>query len=446
MLRSFAPKWLRPIPLSLGLGLGVALSAQAQSLMDLYQSARDYDATYQSAKAQYDATVARGDQSLAGIYPTANLNASATQTKQASNLPALDGVSYNSQAGTLSVTQPLYRPANWANYLQGKKQLELAQAQRTAAEQDLIIRVSQAYFDVLAAADNVQYVRSLKAATAEQLASAKRNFEVGTSTIIDTRDAQAKYDLVVAQELATDNDLRVKTLALDQLVGKEGSQPKPLLTPVVLGSLAPDDVTQWVTQSETVNPTLQQLQTALDVAKLETEKAQAGHKPTLDLTGSYTASNNSGSSTIPTSFTLNNANIGVVLNVPLFAGFSIQNRVKETVALEEKARNDLEAARRSIAQATRTAFFGVKTGLSQVLAYEAAEASSQSALDSNKLGYKVGVKINIDVLNAQSQLYSTKAQLSKARYDVLVGELKLRQSVGSLTATDLQPINAQLAP
>ncbi len=437
-------KWLRPVAL-VG-SLGVALSAQAQSLLDLYQSARNYDATYQAAKAQFDATIARGEQSLGGIYPSANFSASATQTSQASDLPVLNGMSYNAQAGTISVTQPLYRPANWASYLQGKKQQELAQAQLTAAEQDLIIRISQAYFDVLAAADNGQYVRSLKAATAEQLASAKRNFEVGSATIIDTRDAQAKYDLVLAHELAADNDLRVKSLALDQIAGKEGSKPKPLLTPVALGHLLPDDVSQWVTLSETSNPTLAQLQTALDVAKLETEKAEAGHKPTLDLTGSYTASNNTGSMTIPTAFTLNATTIGLVFNVPLFAGYSIQNRVKETLALEEKARNDLEAARRNVAQATRAAFFGVKTGLSQVLAYEAAEASSQSALESNQLGYRVGVKVNIDVLNAQSQLYSTKAQLSKARYDVLVGELKLRQSVGTLAMDDLQPINAQLAP
>ena len=443
-MRRPTPKWLRLVAL-VG-GLGVAWSVQAQSLLDLYQSARSYDATYQSAKAQFDATVARGEQSLSGIYPSANLSASATQTSQASDLPVLNGMSYNAQAGTISVTQPLYRPANWAGYLQGKKQLELAQAQLTAAEQDLIIRISQAYFDVLAAADNADYVRSLKAATAEQLASAKRNFEVGTATIIDTRDAQAKYDLVLAQELAADNDLRVKSLALDQIVGKEGSKPKPLLAPVALGHLLPDDVSQWVTLSEASNPTLAQLQTAVDVAKLETEKAEAGHKPTLDLTGSYTASNNTGSMTIPTAFTLNATTIGLVFNVPLFAGYSIQNRVKETLALEEKASNDLEAARRGVAQATRAAFFGVKTGLSQVLAYEAAEASSQSALDSNQMGYRVGVKVNIDVLNAQSQLYSTKAQLSKARYDVMLGELKLRQSVGTLTMDDLQPIDAQLAP
>jgi outer membrane protein len=432
---------------SVGIALfGAACAAQAQSLVELYNAARGYDATYQSAKSQYDATIAKGDQSLAGIYPTANLGAAASQTSQDSSLVALAGRNYNSQSATVSVSQPIYRPANWATYEQGKKQIEVAQAQLTAAEQDLIVRLSQAYFDVLTAADTLASVRSLKTATAEQLASAKRNFEVGTATIVDTRDAQAKYDLVIAQELAADNDLRVKSLALDQLVGRSGTSPKPLLTPVVLSNLLPDDVEQWVRDSEANSPLIKQLETALAVAKLETQKAEAGHKPTLDLTGSYSTSNNGGSSTVTSNYSLNSGTIGLSFNLPLFAGYSIQNRVKETLALEDKARSDLEATRRSTAQATRTAFFGVNSGLSQVKAYEAAETSSQSALDSNKLGYQVGVKINIDVLNSQSQLYDTKAKLAKARYDVLVGGLKLRQAVGTLNAADLQPINAQLSP
>jgi outer membrane protein len=435
----------KSIPLGIALW-GATWGVQAQSLVDLYTAARGYDATYQSAKAQYDATIAKGDQSLAGIYPTANLGAAASQTSQDSSLSSLASRNYNTQSATVSVSQPLYRPGNWATYEQGKKQIEVAQAQLSAADQDLIVRVSQAYFDVLASADSLTYVRSLKTATAEQLASAKRNFEVGTATIVDARDAQAKYDLVIAQELAADNDLRVKSLALDQLVGRSNTAPKPLQTPAVLGILLPDDVDQWVRDSETNSPVIKQLKTALDVAKLETQKAEAGHKPTLDLNGSYSTSNNGGSSTVASNYNVNTGTIGLSFNLPLFAGYSVQNRVKETLALEEKAKSDLEATRRSTAQATRTAFFGVKSGLSQVKAYEAAEASSQSALESNKLGYQVGVKINIDVLNSQSQLYDTKAKLSKARYDVLVGGLKLRQAVGTLNAADLQPINAQLSP
>jgi len=163
--------------------------------------------------------------------------------------------------------------------------------------------------------------------------------------------------------------------------------------------------------------------------------------------GSYTAVNNAnGSSSTIGDSRVNVTTIGVNLNIPLFAGFSIQNRVKETVALEDKARADLETAKRTVAQGTRSAYLGVLSGQAQVAALQAAEASSQSALEANQLGYQVGVRINIDVLNAQSQLFDTKAKLAKARYDVLVGGLKLRQAAGTLSASDLQPINSQLEP
>ena len=316
-----------------------------------------------------------------------------------------------------------------------------------AAEQDLIVRVSQAYFDVLAATDTLTFVRSQKTANGEQLASAKRNFEVGTSTITDQREAQARYDLVVAQEIAADNDLRSKLIVLNQLVGLPAANPKPLLTPVVLNPVQPADVEQWVRDAEANNPNIQQLNIALEIAKLETTKAQAGHKPTLDVQTSYTALNNNGSSTPGDNreARINQTQIGLVFNLPLFAGNSVRNRVKETISLEDKARTDLEAGRRSVAQGTRTAYLGLQAGAAQVKALEAAEISTQSALDANKLGYQVGVRINIDVLNSQSQLYSTKAQLAKARYDVLVGGLKLRQVAGTLSASDLDAINAQLA-
>ncbi|MEY4737748.1 MAG: hypothetical protein RL302_2067 [Pseudomonadota bacterium] len=444
MTRQRFPFSLRLLPLLML--AGVASSAQAQSLVDLYTAARGYDATYQSAKSQANATLAKADQAQAVMLPTVGLSAGASQTNQDLQLPTARNYTYNAQSLTLAASQPLYRPANLASYEQGKKQAALAQAQLSQAEQDLIVRVSQAYFDVLASADNLAFVKSQKIAVAEQLASAKRNFEVGTSTITDSREAQARFDLVVAQELAADNDLRVKSIALDQLVGMTNAKPKSLSTPVVLSDLMPANVDQWVQDSDANHPGIKQLEVALDVAKLETAKAEAGHKPTLDLTGSLTTSTTSGgSSSGITDTRANVATIGLAFNLPLFAGYAIQNRVKETIALEDKARTDLEATKRTVAQGTRTAFFGVQSGLGQVKALEAAEASSQSALDANKLGYQVGVRINIDVLNSQSQLFDTKAKLAKARYDVLVGGLKLRQAAGTLKADDLQPINAQLS-
>ncbi len=440
-------KTFRLLPLFVAVGAALALPSQAQSLVDLYQSARSFDASYQSAKSQFDATLAKAEQAKSAILPTANLALGLSRSTQEviPDLGASSDRSYGTQSATVSASQPLYRPANWASYQQGIKQLDLAQAQLQSADQDLIVRVGQGYFDVLAAQDSLAFVKAQKTAVAEQLASAKRNFEVGTSTITDTREAQARYDLVIAQEIAAENDLRVKKIALDQLVGKTNAQPLALVLPLKLPTLQPGDVNVWVQQSETAHPAINQSQIALDVALLETQKAQAGHKPTLDLSASYSAINNlEGSSSAGIGSRVNAGSINLSFNLPLFAGFSTQNRIKETIALEEKARNDLEGAKRAVAQGTRTAFFGVLSGLGQVAALEAAEASSQSALDANKLGYQVGVRINIDVLNSQSQLFDTKAKLAKARYDVLLGGLKLRQANGTLKADDLQSVNSLL--
>ncbi len=437
---------LMPLSLAMAAALLVfAPLAQAQSLLELYDSARAFDANYQSARLQYDANLARAEQARAGILPAAGLSAGVTRTGFENTSPETSR-SFNTQSATLSATQPLYRPANWATYEQGKKQVELARAQLEAAEQDLIVRTAQAYFDVLAAQDTLAFVQAQKAAVDEQLAFARRNFEVGTSTITDTREAEARFDLVVAQEIAADNDLRIKKIALDQLVGTTGSQPKSLLAPVVLPPVAPADVNAWVQQSEGVHPGIRQAQSALDIAALEVSKAEAGHKPTLDLTASYNVTRDPSSlAQSGISSRANTSSIGVLLNVPLFAGFATQNRIKETLSLKDKAQSDLEGARRSVALGTRTAFFGVLSGQGQVKALEAAERSSQSALDANKLGYQVGVRINIDVLNAQSQLFQTKRDLAQARYNVLLGALRLRQASGALTPDDLQPINSMLA-
>ncbi|MDW5442846.1 TolC family outer membrane protein [Polaromonas sp. SM01] len=437
---------LLPLALALSTVLAVlAPSVQAQNLVELYRSARDYDAAYQSARSLYDANLAKAEQAKAGILPSAGLSAGATRTNFEMSSPASQR-DFTTQNAGVNASQPLYRPGNWATYEQGKRQVELSKAQLEAAEQDLIVRTSQTYFDVLAAQDTLAFVRAQKAAVAEQLASAKRNFEVGTSTITDTREAQARYDLVIAQELAAENDLRVKKIALDQLVGKTDAQPKGVQVPLDLPPLVPADVNAWVQQSEALHPAIRQAQANLEVAKLEIDKAEAGHKPTVDLTASYGIQRNlNGTATVAnTTFRTNVATVGVALNMPLFAGFATQNRIRETLSLEEKARTDLEGARRGVALGTRTAYFGVLSGQGQVKALEAAELSSQSALDANKLGYQVGVRINIDVLNAQSQLFQTKRDLAKARYDVLVGGLKLRQANGTLTPEDLLLINSLL--
>ena len=437
---------LRFLPITLAISAAFAGSAQAQNLMSLFETARGFDATYKAAQYQYTANLSKGEQAKAVLLPTVGLSANMNKT-DVDLIAAAQTVNSQSRTATLSASQPLYRPANSATYQQGMRQLELAGIQLKAAEQDLMVRLSQAYFDVLISRESLDFVKAQKVAVAEQLAAAKRNFEVGTSTITDTREAQARYDLVLAQEIAADNDLRIKRLALNQLVGLNNIEPKSLATNAKLTLPVSKSVDDWVQLSSESNPSVIQSRAALEIAKLEIAKAEAGHKPTLDLVAGYTPTRYKNGKGINSSqIDANTNSLTLSFNVPLFAGFATQNRIKETVALEDKARSDLDAAERNIAQATRTAFFGLQSGIGQVNALQAAEASSQSALDANKLGYQVGVRINIDVLNSQSQLFQTKRDLAKARYDVLLGQLKLRQAAGTLTEADLASINALLNP
>ena len=435
----------RLLPLSVALAAAAALPARAQNLVALYEAARAFDAGYQSAQYQFEATVAKSEQARAGTLYKIDLTAGASISAIDNTLAGSKQGGYDVQSATLSGSQPLYRPGNQIVFEQSKRQIDVEEQKLLAAEQDLVMKVSTAYFDVLASQDSLAYLLAQKAAVTEQLASAKRNFEVGTATITDTREAEARFDLVVAQEIAGRNDLQVKKLALDQLVGKTNSAPLPVKLPLQLPPVQPGDVAAWVQKSEEMHPTVRQSRLAFEVAQMEAKKAQTASMPTLDLTGNLNMANNNGTASAGASYRTTTATVGLSFNMPLFSGYAIENRVKEALALEEKARTDLEAVKRSVAQASRAAFFGLLSGQGQVKALQAAEASSQSALDANKLGYQVGVRINIDVLNSQSQLFDTKAKLAKARYDVLLGGLKLHQASGILKAEDLKQVNTLLA-
>ncbi|HSW07360.1 TolC family outer membrane protein [Aquabacterium sp.] len=421
-------------------------TAQAQSLKELYDAARAYDATYLAAKALADSAQYKAAQADALRLPGVTLEGSGTTTKV--DPVAGQNLTTNTQSVAVQARQPLFNRANTATIAQAERALQVSRADLETAEQDLIVRVAQAYFDVLASQDSLGTAQTSKKAIAEQLASAKRNFEVGTATITDTREAQARFDLATAQEIAADNDLRTKRIVLDQLVGKTGIAPKPLAVPVALPAVSPANAEEWVTLADDRHPGILRARLAQEVAKLETEKAQAGKLPTVDLIGSVGGSHNTGSGVTATGSrpgTSKNATIGVQMNYTLFSGGFVQNRIKETLVLEEKARNDLEAARRGVAQGTRQAYFGVQSLQAQVKALEAAESSSKLALEATQLGYRVGVRVNLDVLNAQTQLFTTQRDLSKARYDVVLNSLKLRQASGQLQPQDVQAVDALLA-
>lgn len=427
--------WLTSACLSLG-----AQAAGAQSLVEVYEAARGYDASFLAARAQAEASTFAAAQSQALLRPSAGLSAGAN-TAEIDSENAGRGSS-SSRSLAVSARQPLYDRASARSIDQAERQVEITQAALQLTEQDLLLRVSQAYFDVLAAEDTLAFARASKAAITEQLASARRNFEVGTATITDTREAQARFDLATAQEIAGANQLATAQAALDQLVGRAQVKPSPLLQPVRLPPLD-GSVDDWVGPSDQGHPAVRQAELALEIARLETQKANAGHLPTVDLVGSVGTSNGSGSFSTSRG-SQHRASVGVELNLPLFAGFAVQNRVQETLRLEERSRNELDGTRRSVRLGTRQAWLGVQSGAAQVQALEAAESSSLLALEATQTGYRVGVRVNLDVLNAQTQLFQTRRDLARARYDVLVGHLALRQAAGRLTPDDLRPIDALL--
>ena len=314
------------------------------------------------------------------------------------------------------------------------------------AGQDLIVRVAQAYFDVLAAQDTLGLVRSQKAAISEQLAQAKRNFEVGTATITDTHEAQARYDLVNAQEIAAQNDLENRRRALQLITGKEYRELKPLRSEVKLSPPNPDNMETWVELAEKQSYPVQIQEAAAEVAALEAKRASAAHLPTLDAVATYGQTGQSASTTSSVGSDITSTTVGLQFAVPLFQGGAINSREREAAALSLRAKEDLENARRSSALTSRQTYLTVINGIAQIGALEQAMVSSQSALDSNKLGYEVGVRINIDVLNAQQQLFSTQRDLALARYNTITNQLRLKAAAGSLREEDLEEVNWALAP
>ncbi len=420
--------------------VGMALSSvlHAENLMDVYREAQSYDAAYASARAAHRAGLEKLPQGRALLLPVVNFSADTT-----GNQIERDGVptkNFNSNGYGLTLSQPLYRKQNFAQYEQSKQQVAQAEAQFAGAQQDLMLRVSQAYLDVLLAQDGVAFSGTYKAAIAEQLAQAKRNFEVGTATITDTHDAQARYDLATSQEISARNDLEVKKYALQKVIGKVPSKLAAIANKLPLKLPEPNNIDMWVSTSEQQNLQLQIQQSAFEIANQEVERNRGGHYPTLDVVASYRDANNASLAFGAGGNSVTGA-IGLQLNVPLFAGGSTSSKVREAVANQDKAREDLEDIKRQVALQTRQAFLGVTSGEAQVRALEQALVSTQSSLASTKLGFEVGVRTSVDVLNAQQQVLSAKRDLSQARNNYILSQLKLKSAVGTLSEADLEQVN-----
>jgi outer membrane protein len=426
--------------------------AAAEDLIQIYRDALASDPVLASARATWTATLELVPQARAGILPAVNLAANANEQDFNDRLRTDPTTTIHQRfptyAYTVSASQPLYRPQNSISLDQARQQVGQSDYILASSQQDLIVRVIQAYLDVLLARFNIELTESQKAAVSENLAQAKRNFEVGTATITDTNDAQAKYDQIVAQEISAQNDLDNKLAALRAIIGRAPRDLKGFTGKFQPQLPVPSTLEPWVEKAISENYQVRIAQANLDIASLEVDRQRAGHYPTVDLVASFNQGYAGASASTGTlgAFASDSrlSLIGLQLNVPIYQGGAISSRVRQAVANQEKARQDLETARRNAQLLAQTSFSGVTNGVAQVKAFEQALASAQVSYDSNKLGLEVGVRTNLDVLNQQQQVFQTRFNLAQSYYNFVINDLKLKQAVGTLTDVDVEQINRDL--
>jgi outer membrane protein len=438
-------------------------------LMRLYQEAAFNDPVLNSARFNYAANKEIYWQGLSTLLPQVSANPAATRFFQhgEGNNRIFDQKSY-----TVTLTQPVFNAAAVEVFKQGDLVTKVADLQFLQAQQDLVIRVSQAYFDVLTAQDNVELFQNKKALIKQQLQAAQSKFEVGSATIVDANDAQARFDLANAQETAAQAELIVRRGVLEQIVGHSVTPLKPLAKDAKIEGVVTDprakvkdakgipiadsvnpklppgqELGDWIRQAEAANYGVLASQLNVDIAQSTYRGSLAANYPTVNFVGTagFNAANGSATNFNPsTTQNIFNNTVGLQMNLPIFSGGYNNSVIRQQAALVDKAKSDYDNLRRTAAQATRQAFTGFYGGLATVKAFEAAEKSSASALASSQLGFDVGTLINLDVLIALDALFTTRATLYKARYDTILNALRLKAQAATLTDQDLVAVNALL--
>lgn len=437
------------VALFTGFGSCFSTGCAAQTLMDAYRKAQTQDTQYTVARKTLEASLEKLPQARAALLPSVSL--SGNQNRQSGEASFADAPYIarepNNWSWTLQLTQPLLRVGNWAGYQQADAQVRQAQEQWALAEQDLILRTAQGYFDVLLAAEGVRVLDAQLKAVEEQWVLAKRNFEVGTGTVTDVHEAHARQALSRAQRVAAVNELSSKQADLERMLG-EPMALMPMRLAQTLPRINTERLSDWSQSAAANNPQIRVQQAALDVARREVSKSNGAHLPTLDLVLSRSANYNSGTLSSPSDLEsrVNTQQVGLQLTVPLFSGGGAQSRVREALALQEKAAAELEGARRNAEAQVRQAFAGVTNGQAQVEALQVAVEAGTNAVEGNKIGYRIGTRINPDVLNAEQQLFASLRDLSKARVETITQGLKLKAAAGMLQATDLAALELLLEP
>ena len=423
-------------------------AASGEDLLQIYREAQKNDPAIAAARSLWEATQERVPQARSALLPlvSAQGQANINNYDATINSTPKNNFSANYSQGnlTFSASQPLYRPQYVVALDQAREQVTQSDFTLAISQQDLIIRTSVAYFDVLLAEFNIELAEQQKKAVAEQLAQAKRNFEVGTATITDTNEAQAKYDSIVATEIQARNDLDRRRTALMAIIGRIPKNLKRIGRGFDAALPNPNNPDFWVERALKDNLSVRFSQSNYEIASLEVDRARSGHYPTLDLVASAGAQGSTGSTGSDFSSNSRSALLGVVLNVPIYTGGYVNSRVRETISLQDKSRADLESAKRAAVTNAQDGFSGVNSASAAVKAFEQAVASAEVALQSNILGQEVGIRTNLDVLNVQQNVFSTRRDLANAYFQYLLAVLRLKASVGSLTEQDVEEINRRL--
>ncbi len=419
--------------------------AQAQSLADLYRQAAAGDPALTAAEAQYRAAVERVSQSGAALAPNIALTSSVSRSQFKDDIrdDELAREFFTRQTG-VQLTQPLYKPVAWRSLKQAESQAQAAWLLRAQAQAELTQRLTTAYFDVLTARSEVTQLLAQQQATAEQLAVAKRSFTVGTASVTDVREAEAKADTVAAQLAVAQLEVEAKQALLSQVVGSPASVNAEPAPGSPLPTVAAQDLGSWLDAADGSSPQIQGAMKTLEAARLEVSKAEAGHYPTVELSLSHQGNHASGStlSSLPQGGRTTQA--GINLNLPLYAGGGLQSRTREAIAQQDKAQADVEAARRSVGTSVRQAFYATLQAIAQFKGLQTAEKSAETSLKANKRGYEVGMRINADVLNAQSQLYQTRRDKARAWHEAWSGFIKIKAAAGQVSEDDLARVDGQM--
>jgi outer membrane protein len=428
--------------------LAAILPAWGADLLEVYGMAQGSDPTFEVARLNYAASQEKRSQALAGNLPTVTLTGNENFTDAKAGFNGTPPVSRGIYAWTwtLQLTQPIMHPQNVAAYYEADAQVDAARADFEQAQQELMLRVAQAYFDALIAQETVATAEAQVQAMQEQAEAAKRGYEKGTISITDYHEADSKAEQSRAQLIAAQGEREVKQSELERLTGQPTGKLAILKPEVVIPSPQPVAASDWVSQAQDSNPAVRAQMSQLRAAGFSLTKARAENIWTLDFVASTGNNYSSGSVATPVGYESRvKSNVaGLQFTMPIFAGGLNSSHIREATINREKLGAQLEEARRKAGAEARQAYIGIMTGLAQAEALRASVKSAESSVKGNRAGYKFGLRINSDVLNAEQQLYSSRRDLVKARYDTLLQGLKLKAAAGVLTVSDLVTVNDML--